>query len=917
MRMFHILKSIHLLLFCCYLSACGSGNDNDNSSNQSNPDSEAPTAVSNVIDTTTYQTVTLTWNAASDNVGIDHYQIMRDGDAIGTTQATSFTDRTVNENSDYTYSVVAYDAAGNSSTSASIRVSVPANSNGGTDTEAPSAVTNLDVSSTYQAVTLSWSAATDNVGIDHYQITRNGDAVGTTETTAFTDNAVSEETDYTYHVIAIDAAGNRTSSDALPVSVPANPNPGVLKAFPSAEGFGANATGGRNGQVIKVTNLSLSGSGSLQAALDINAPRIIVFEVSGVIEGDILIPYGDVTIAGQTAPGAGITIHGRLTCQYSNPPDNIIVRHIRVRADHSTNPGVAGNQYDGIQCSRSSNLIFDHISVSGGVDETFDIYEATDVTVQWSTISRADTDGHQEGVHNYGLLNGPNGSNISIHHNLFAHNGNRNPAVANGPAEIINNLVYNVRHGFVHHNPATGDFNIIGNYYKQGPENSLIPFFFDDEYSGSGTPQLSYFLQDNYVDDPGDLVGSVDNPWLTPYAHSSFENIDWGWNSSVARAEQKHAFAQPVTTVNNALTNYGLVLNSAGAFPRDQIDSDNVEEVNAGTGSWGARIPSDLMQGLSVTTPPTDSDNDGMPDDWENSHGLSNTTDDHNSVMSSGYTAIEAYINELADQSLTNGAVATNDLTTLDVNVSPVTSGNWYRPGVETTWAWQLQGTLNTGYPVNLYDIDLFDTSAADIASLQANGKRVLCYFSAGSFEDWRDDAADFQTADLGNTLSGYADERWLDIRSTAVFSVMLARLDLALSKGCDGVEPDNMNSYQQNSGFALTASDQLAFNRNLFNAAHERGLTVALKNDLDQVGELIDYVDLMVNEQCHEYNECHLLQPFITAGKPVLNAEYLTSYQNNPNSVCIDAQQTNIRTLVLSVDLDDSFYYNCDTDYP
>ena len=145
----------------------------------------------------------------------------------------------------------------------------------------------------------------------------------------------------------------------------------------------------------------------------------------------------------------------------------------------------------------------------------------------------------------------------------------------------------------------------------------------------------------------------------------------------------------------------------------------------------------------------------------------------------------------------------------------------------------------------------------------------------------------------------------------------MLARLDLAVSKGCDGVEPDNMTGYQENSGFALTASDQLAFNRNLFNAAHERGLSVALKNDLEQVNELIDYVDLMVNEQCHEYSECHLLQPFIAASKPVLNAEYLTAYQNNPNSVCADAQQANIRTLVLSVDLDDSFYYNCDTDYP
>ncbi|MEW8578906.1 MAG: hypothetical protein AB2562_14255 [Candidatus Thiodiazotropha sp.] len=655
-----LLKLFRLLSLSVFLAACGSGGGGDSSSDQSGADTEAPMAVSDVTSTTSLQSVTLSWRAATDNVGIDHYQITRDGVEIGTTDSTSFTDDGVNENSDYTYRVIAVDSAGNSTASGAIQVSVPANSNSGPDIEAPSPVSNLAASVTGQAVTLTWSPATDNVGIDYYQVTRDGIDIATTSSTSYVDRAVSQGTDYSYHVVAFDAAGNSTFSNALPVSVPANTNPGVVKAFPTAEGFGANASGGRNGQVVKVTNLNLGGAGSLQAALDIDAPRIVVFEVSGVIEGDIRIPYGDVTIAGQTAPGAGITIHGRLTCDYSNPPDNIILRHLRVRADHSTNPGVDGNFYDGIQCSRSANLIFDHLSVSGGVDETFDIFEAENVTLQWSTISRADTDGHPGGTHNYGLISGPNGANVSIHHNLFAHNGNRNPAVANGPCEIINNVVYNVRHGFVHHNPATGDFNIIGNYYRQGPENSLIPFYFDDQYSGSGTPMLSYYLEDNYVDDPGDLVGSVDNPWLTPSAHSSFENIDRGWNSSVARAGERHPFSQPVETVHDSLANFDLVLERAGAFPRDQIDSDNVDEVNARTGSWGARIPSDLMQGLAAGTPPADSDNDGMPDDWEESRGLSSSTPDHNSLMSSGYTAIEEYINELADQLVDDNAAVLN-----------------------------------------------------------------------------------------------------------------------------------------------------------------------------------------------------------------------------------------------------------------
>ncbi|MEJ2691556.1 MAG: endo alpha-1,4 polygalactosaminidase [Candidatus Thiodiazotropha sp.] len=902
------LTKTSVIILSLFLASCGSG-DSDTPPDNTESDTEAPSAVANLAATSTFQSATLTWSAASDNVGVDHYQILRNTMALGATTTTSFTDTTVSQSTDYTYQVVAFDAAGNHTPSADLVVSVPADSM--PDTQAPTAVTNLAGSPTYQSVTLTWTAATDNLGIDHYAITRDGAALATTTLTSYIDNAVVQDSDYTYRVIAFDAAGNSTPSTALAVSVPTNS--GGVKAFPSAEGFGANATGGRNGQVIKVTNLNPSGAGSLQAALAVNAPRIILFEVSGVIEGDISIPYGDVTIAGQTAPGAGISIHGRLTCDYGNPPDNIIVRHIRVRADHTTNPSVDGEQYDGIQCSRSNNLMFDHISVSGGVDENFDLYSARNVTVQWSTISRSDTaGGHPEGEHNYGLINGPNGANISIHHNLFAHNKNRNPAIANGPAEIINNLDYNVHHGFVHHNPATGAFNIIGNTYKQGPDDSLIPFFFDDEYSGSGKPALSYYLADNHIDDPGDYVGSVDNPWLSPAVHSSFDNIDWGWDSSVARVDQKHLFAQPVETIHDAAANYTRVVSQAGAFPRDVIDNNNAVEVRNRTGAWGLRQPADLMQGLAAGTPPPDSDNDGMPDSWESNNGLSNATDDHNHPMPSGYTAIEEYINQRSDQ-FVNG-----EIISLSANATPVTSGDWYRPVVNATWAWQLQGALNSSYPVDLYDIDLFDTSATEIANLKASGKRVLCYFSAGSYEDWRPDAGDFETADLGNNLDGWPGERWLDIRSGNVFTIMLNRLDLAVSKGCDGIEPDNVTVYQEpNTGIGANAADQLAFNRNLFNAAHNRGLTVALKNDLEQVNELIDYADLMVNEQCHEYNECALAQPFIDAGKPVLNAEYKSTYQNNPITLCAASQAANLRTLILSMELDDSFYFNCDTDYP
>ena len=259
------------------------------------------------------------------------------------------------------------------------------------------------------------------------------------------------------------------------------------------------------------------------------------------------------------------------------------------------------------------------------------------------------------------------------------------------------------------------------------------------------------------------------------------------------------------------------------------------------------------------------------------------------------------------------GGGGTGGSQALDPNVAPVTAGDWYRPMVDATWTWQLQGTLNTSYDVEIYDIDLFETDATAIAALQADGRRVLCYFSAGSFEDWRPDAGAFNESDLGNTLSGFADERWLDIRSSNVHEIMYARLDLAVQRGCDGVEPDNVTGYDTDTGFALTATDQLAFNRNLFNAARERGLAVALKNDLSQIAELIDYVDLMVNEQCHEFGECDTLSPFVDAGKPVLNAEYLLAYRNAPETVCAPAAANNLRTLILDENLDDSFHVNCD----
>jgi hypothetical protein len=251
----------------------------------------------------------------------------------------------------------------------------------------------------------------------------------------------------------------------------------------------------------------------------------------------------------------------------------------------------------------------------------------------------------------------------------------------------------------------------------------------------------------------------------------------------------------------------------------------------------------------------------------------------------------------------------------LPLEVPPVTTGNWYQPGVLTTWQWQLKGALNTGYNVDVYDIDLFDTSIETIQQLQANNHKVICYFSAGSYENWRDDAVDFSAADYGYKLDGWEGERWLDIRSGNVHRIMQARLDLALEKGCDGVEPDNMDGYSNTSGFSLTPEDQLAYNRYLANEAHQRGLSIGLKNDLDQVPQLVEYYDFAVNEQCFEYDECEALSPFIDAGKAVFNAEYADLYVNDAtvrNSLCVKAMNAQMSHLILPLNLDDSFRHSC-----
>lgn len=229
-------------------------------------------------------------------------------------------------------------------------------------------------------------------------------------------------------------------------------------------------------------------------------------------------------------------------------------------------------------------------------------------------------------------------------------------------------------------------------------------------------------------------------------------------------------------------------------------------------------------------------------------------------------------------------------------------------PTPGTSWQWQLSGPLDTSVDVAMMDIDLFDSEAAQISDLQAEGRVVVCYFSAGSHEDWRPDASEFPPAAIGEPLDGWPGERWLDIRDETVRSVLAARLDLAVEKGCDGVEPDNVDGYANTSGFPLTADDQLDFNRWLADAAHARALSVGLKNDLDQVEALLPWFDWALDEECMAYDECDLLAPFIEAGKAVFHVEYVDDPAQGPDlaaQICPDALARSFSTLVKGWDLD------------
>jgi hypothetical protein len=221
---------------------------------------------------------------------------------------------------------------------------------------------------------------------------------------------------------------------------------------------------------------------------------------------------------------------------------------------------------------------------------------------------------------------------------------------------------------------------------------------------------------------------------------------------------------------------------------------------------------------------------------------------------------------------------------------------------LNATWQIQYSGQLDLSLDVDVYNLDLFEITPEDIGSLHARAIYVMCYFSAGSWEDWRPDADLFPEEIKGKDYEGWPGEKWLDVREIDLLApIMESRISLAAEKGCDGVDPDNVNGFENDTGFPLTYSDQQSFNIWLAEAAHSQGLDIGLKNDLNQIHDMVAYFDWVLNEECFSYDECELLSPFYVADKPV----FVIEYETPPADFCQKATELGFNAIHKNWELD------------
>ncbi len=235
----------------------------------------------------------------------------------------------------------------------------------------------------------------------------------------------------------------------------------------------------------------------------------------------------------------------------------------------------------------------------------------------------------------------------------------------------------------------------------------------------------------------------------------------------------------------------------------------------------------------------------------------------------------------------------------------------WWRPPLVVDWQIQYEGTIDTQVPAEVFDLDMFDTSSGMVSALHARGKRVVCYINVGAWENWRPDKDKFPPEVLGKPYAGWPGERWLDIRRIDLLApIMRARLDLCKAKGFDGVHADNMDGYQNDTGFPLTYQDQIRYNRWIAQEAHARGLAIGLKNDPDQVGDLRWNFDWIMTEDCIAEGWCDMVLPFAAIGKPVIAVEYTDTGMTQAR-MCQEARRLGINAILKHRNLD-AFRLTC-----
>lgn len=439
------------------------------------------------------------------------------------------------------------------------------------------------------------------------------------------------------------AGGSSTPSAASSSTAsPASGGSGGPRAFPGAEGFGTGTPGGRGGRVCLVTTLADSGEGSLRSCVESEGPRQVVFRTGGTIELTDAIVVTDpfLTVAGQTAPGEGITLrmdptsgtdHGTLQIE----THDVVIRYLRLRPGDG---GSADDSHDAITIYKEGvrGIVVDHSSLSWAIDENANTYDhSRDITVSNSIIAEALSNaGHPDGEHSKGMLaGGQDAYNVSIHHNLFVSNTDRNPQVSGiAVGDVRNNVVYNYGDGsgdgvtLVSSSKGEPQVNWVGNYYKAGPDSPVDQAEFST-YVGDTGPTHQWYGEGNVRWTPdGDQPARV-APGSVGQVSSPFQ-------------------APPVTTTSAAEA-FEQVLAGAGAsLVRDPVDERIVEEVRSGGGS--IKDAGGPWPALDPGVPPADGDGDGVPDEFEAAHGMDPEVDDAlGDVDCNGYNDVEDWFNSL------------------------------------------------------------------------------------------------------------------------------------------------------------------------------------------------------------------------------------------------------------------------------